>query len=809
MIDLAGKRGLVIAEKPSLLGVIKDSYYTHKNELPYTLNGFVAQRGHLFTLLKPNELDESLKMWNWETLPIYPENFGGWKYKPIEEKKVGNFLTAKERIQAIKQEIESGNYDFIVNAGDPDQEGELLIRIVLAELNNTLPILRFWTNNIADENIFHALKNLEDDNNSPRLINLLSAAYGRQHADWLFGMNLSEAASLKMNGLVSVGRVKTVMLKIVVDREKEIENFTPKTVYGISANYLQGFDGSLFVASSGQKEDDENREDGVVWFDTKQEALDKVSTFSNSARVIEYKSEKKSTLPPKLFNLASVQVACGSLGYSAGDTQRYLQMLYEKKLLSYPRTSCEYIGSNENLEGLLNSVACIPSLAPFVASIDSSAIGRVRHTKKWCNDEKLEKEGHSGLVPTTHKPDMNSLSKPEREIYETICRQFVSIFMPNMEQKVTTVITSVLAQDGSENTFRSTGKKLLQRGWLDIFGKTTMDVEIPELSNGQILQISDYSFNEKTSTMPKRFSTAKLIEACENPNKFLNDKTLRDKDLTIGTPATRAPIIEELITRNKYMELTGKDIIKPTPVGKEIIENLKDFDICNVDMTAEWTRQLEAVRQGEMSLQHFEQVMKDTVAKLITEFKDSPMKPLSEGGFQRKSKLKILTKCPSCGGDILVGENGYFCSNWKSGCKAGSILEICSAKITEQDMLNLLSGKIIEKKMKNNGSVWTQKLRCDDSYKVEFVKAVYKKRGCPMCSQELKQEGGKLSCSCGFNMWMYVGGRRMTENELDQLFENGETEYLKNLKKKDGTSMSDAKVAFDYAQKTTKLAFKK
>ena len=163
MIDLIGKRGLVIAEKPSLLGVIKESYYTHKNELPYTLNGFVAQRGHLFTLLKPNELDESLKMWNWETLPIYPENFDGWKYKPIEEKKVGNFLTAKERIQAIKQEIKSGNYDFIVNAGDPDQEGELLIRIVLAELNNTLPILRFWTNNIADENIFHALKNLEDD----------------------------------------------------------------------------------------------------------------------------------------------------------------------------------------------------------------------------------------------------------------------------------------------------------------------------------------------------------------------------------------------------------------------------------------------------------------------------------------------------------------------------------------------------------------------------------------------------------------------------------------------------------------------
>lgn len=185
------------------------------------------------------------------------------------------------------------------------------------------------------------------------------------------------------------------------------------------------------------------------------------------------------------------------------------------------------------------------------------------------------------------------------------------------------------------------------------------------------------------------------------------------------------------------------------------------------------------------------------------------MKPLSEGGFQRKTKLKILTKCPSCGGDILVGEKGYFCSNWKSGCKAGSISEICSAKITEQDMLDLLNGKTIEKKMKNNGDVWTQKLRCDDSYKVEFVKREYKKRNCPICNNELKQEGGKLSCSCGFNMWMYVGGRRMTENELDQLFENSETEFLKNLKKKDGTPMSDAKVTFDYTQKSTKLAFKK
>ena len=212
-------KALLIAEKPSLKKTIEEVYNKHKSEIPYDIK-FMEQRGHLLTLKTPDEIDEDLKKWEWESLPIYPDELGGWKYKVIQEKKVGSFLTSKERFEAIKKELSSGSYDFVINAGDPDQEGELLIRIVLSALKNKLPIKRYWSNDTTEAKVLHALKNLMDDDKDPMLVNLLDAAYVRQHSDWLFGMNISRGASLQMNARAACGRVKTPIQAIVIGKIK-------------------------------------------------------------------------------------------------------------------------------------------------------------------------------------------------------------------------------------------------------------------------------------------------------------------------------------------------------------------------------------------------------------------------------------------------------------------------------------------------------------------------------------------------------------------------------------------------------------
>ena len=261
---------LLIAEKPDLMRQIETVYNSHRSEIPYEIT-FVSQRGHLVTLKQPDEIDEDLKVWNWESLPIHPEKHGGWQYKVIQEKKTGKFLTAQERFAQIKKEIHSGNYDGIINAGDPDQEGELLIRIVLRYAGNTLPVKRFWTNDLTEKAIVDALKNLKDDDKDPMLTNLLAAAYGRQHSDYRFGMNLSRAATLKMNRTISCGRVETPILAIVCRRENEIRNFVPSTSYGIKAEYKEGFDGKYFDLSESSSDEnaDEDAKNGVVYFKTK------------------------------------------------------------------------------------------------------------------------------------------------------------------------------------------------------------------------------------------------------------------------------------------------------------------------------------------------------------------------------------------------------------------------------------------------------------------------------------------------------------------------------------------------------------
>ena len=812
------QKALLIAEKPDLMRKVEACYKAHKKEIPYEIT-FVSQRGHLVTLKKPDELDEELKDWSWDTLPINPKEHGGWQYKVIEEKKTGNFLTARERYEEIKRELKSGKYDFVINAGDPDQEGELLVRIVLAHMKNRLPVKRFWTNDLTEGHILSALKDLRDDDRDPMLKNLLAAAYGRQHSDYLFGMNLSRAASLKLDLRVAVGRVKTAIQRIVCRREEEIRKFTPETSYGVQAQYKEGFTGTLFnAASAADSEEEEEEKDGIVWFKTEEEAKNLISGLKKAMEVVSFSAKRQSTYAPKMFDLAAAQIEAGKMGYSPADTLRILQSLYEMKYTSYPRTGCKYLGGDENLEGMIHAASAVPSLKKYADTITGRDIARVKGTKTWINPQALQDEGHSALVPTGTAPDWDDLEKEEQDIYAMVCRQFLAPFLPPLVQDK----AELIAKDGG-SLFKSPGTVLVSPGWTEVFGKKHRDTEIPRHEKGDILDVDDFIIAEKTSTCPKRYTMADLIAVCENPLKYLDDKSLRKvgKRLKIGTPATRANIIEDLIIKDKYLKKIreGKrEVVVPTEIGAEIIENIGACDICKVDLTAEWEEQLEKVRSGELSLTELETGMMEHVSSLVEDFRHRDMKPIDT-----RTQYKKLGTCPLCGKDLMRGPKMFYCSgyrdkdgNGKGGCKAGGYREKYGSIITDEEFMDMVAGKAIIKEMKSGEVTWKQEVICDPAtLKITYV-SNEKETGyaCPVCGKPVIELPNAYRCDgyktgdCGVYIRKSFGGKKdpIGKEEFEKLFSTGESGVIEGFVSQKGTGYS-AKMAVDKKEKKIILKF--
>ena len=779
-------KALLIAEKPSLMRTIQKVYNDNRATVPYEIT-FMAQSGHLLTLMSPDELDVSMKKWSWDSIPFHPENYDGFRYKIIQREKRGKFATPGEIYEDIRTAITSGAYDFIINAGDPDQEGELLIRIVLAELNNPLPIKRFWSNDLTDDKVLEAMLNLRDDDKDPMLVNLLDAAYGRQHSDYRFGMNISRAATLKMNFRVACGRVKTPILSLVCKREYEIENFVPSTCYGVKALYEEGYDGQLFDSSISEDEDDEdkaegdnksdNESKGLVWFDKKEDAQELIDSLNPPATVTKFESKKSESYAPKLYKLATLQIAAGKFGIGGADTLSILQGLYEKGYLSYPRTDCEYISSNENFKALLNSTSCIKEYMPFLKQITDKDIARVRKTKKWVDDKKLADAGHSALSPTTKRPNFESLTSGEQIIYRLVCRSFIAIFLPPLVQQKVMMIAQI-----DNSSFKTTGKTLISKGYAEIMGTNFNDVQIPEHKVGDILNVNEFQLTEKTSTCPKRYTDASLIAACEKPHKYLDDASLKSlgERLKIGTPATRAGIIEELIKRDRYLreeKVKKNNYIYPTSAGRFIYDNLKDCAICRVDMTGFWEEKLELVRSGQKTLNELESEMMSDVDAMVADIKNSDIKP--------RKKNVVIGQCPKCGGDLFSGEKGFFCGNYKEkDCKVGSFKKIADTTISDEEFLTMLAGEEIEKTLRKGNTEWNQKLKYNNKKDViEFVqeKAVKSEFKCPKCDKPLNENSRTMSCKCGFTIWKNSCSVELPREQIKKLLEEGKTDLIRGF----------------------------
>lgn len=797
------KKAMLIAEKPSLMRDIQNAYNHCKDKVAYDID-FFSQVGHLLELIDPVELNPIYKSWDINLLPIRPENEGGWKYK-IKKNTKNIYLD-------IQKAIKSGKYDVIIHAGDPDQEGELLVNLTLQKIGNKLPVLRFWSNDTTQTALEKALQNLHDDSED-RFKNLYNAALIRQHSDWLFGINGSRGIADRIRTgteeKIAAGRVMTCVQTMIVDREDEINNFVPSTSYGVALTHTNGLIAQLFepvkvtTETEKQKADEAGEALGTTYYKTKTEAEGIISKLSNISTVKEVDPKIVKTNAPKLYKLASIQSDAAKYGYSSQDTLDIIQALYETHhYVSYPRTDCEVLSSNEDFVNIISSAAAVPEYTfKEAAKLAYTQIDNVKNNKKYVNDKELAKHGHSALVPTTLTPDFNKLNEDEKLIYSMIARRFLGIFQPPLIQKKISVVL-----ENSGYMFKGTGKEVVDKGYTEFLGIKVEDVDIPAVDQGDKLDVTEKNVTERTTTCPKRFTEGTIIDAMEKPSKYLIDISIKENidNLTIGTSATRGEIIKKLI-KDKYITVkkSGKQagVIYPTDFGSFMIHTIRGISLCRVDTTGQWEQLLMAVKNGDKNIDEANAYMFEQLETLLADIKG--VNKVSYGNAVSFNE-KVMT-CPGCGNDIIAGSKNYFCSGYKAGCKYSMMKKFCEAEFNTDDVKTLFTGGIIEKELtkKETGKKWKQLLKFDPILgKLEFVKATEKETNwlCPECKETLFRNGKVISChGCGFKIWTTMAEHDLTDDELADLFTKGKTHTIKDFVSKKKTVFS-AKIKIDNVQ---------
>lgn len=637
-------KALLIAEKETLKNKIKEVYTAHKNEFPFQID-FLAQAGHLVTLMKPDEIyPEKYKVWNMNNLPIDVP----YKYKVIRP----------DLYNKIRDAINSNQYAFVIHAGDPDPEGELLVNLVLKNIGNTLPVKRFWTNDTTPQAILMALKNLKDDSD---YVNICNSAAIRQRSDYFFGMNLTTASSLKLGGGVyKVGRVKAGILRAVGDRDFAIRDFVEKSTWKRTFIYKD----CEFINETVYEEE--------------QVAKDNLPNFDYGT-VLQVKEETKSYKAPKLYKLSTLQTdAYKRYGFSATQTLELLQHLYEAGLATYPRTDCEYISSGENFTNIIQTICNQLNYKPdsFLAEIET-----VKKTPAYVNDKAIAKEGHTAVIPTG-QGNIKSVGEREQKLYELIARRFLAIFSIPKKVKNLTVI-AIPGNDVSlgEYVYKETSD--IDAGYEFILNPKYEIKQGRGISfmKEQTLSPVEFLIKECISRPPAKFNEGSLI-------KFLDEIEFKDENgnkiiYSIGTSATRANIIKECVDCG-YL-VVNKGIFSITDKAERLLTELGDVSIFNIETSGRWEQMLEQIRQGEISDMDVETYLKKECLAIVEDIKTRDIKKDSSWN----SNTITLGRCPHCEKDIVTGKYGAYCAG-KCGFK---ISKAMNKPLTNNQIKSLLAGK--------------------------------------------------------------------------------------------------------------------
>ncbi|MBR1502611.1 MAG: DNA topoisomerase 3 [Prevotella sp.] len=699
-----------IAEKPSVARDIARILGANSSHDGYMEgNGYQVTWtfGHLCTLKEPGDYTQAWKPWALTQLPMVPQRFG---IKLIPDRGIEKQFAIIEKLMQAA--------DGIVNCGDAGQEGELIQRWVMQKAQATCPVKRLWISSMTDEAIREGFANLKDQTDyQPLYLAGLSRAIG----DWLLGMNATRLYTLKYGQnrqVLSIGRVQTPTLALIVNRQKEIENFKPEPYWVLATVYRD----TTFTATKGKFTSKEEGEQAFATIEGKPFTVTKVE-----------KKEGKEQ-PPQLYDLTSLQVDCNrKFGYSAEMTLNLIQALYEKKYTTYPRVDTQYLSDDiypkcpQTLNGLYQTkFAGVAPYAEFIKPIGGKAL---KKSKRVFDTSKVT--DHHAIIPTGVVPQ--NLSDAERRVFDLIARRFIGVFLPDCKFSTTTVLGEVAGDSGKREDaieFKVTGKEILEPGWRIVRGERKEekgernDEDTPEKQDDEGLRVGESdsgmertlptfvkgesgdhkpTLSEKWTTPPPYYNEASLLRAMETAGKFVEDETLRAamKENGIGRPSSRAGIIETLFKRH-YIKRDRKRLIA-TPTGIELIDLIREELLKSCELTGIWEKKLRDIEHQKYDAQQFieelkaqvaeivQEVISDTSNRRVTVLSDADLKkvksPKAEQAPNKPAKPKTPRKkkaeestaataepkegdiCPLCGqGHIIKGKTAYGCSRWKEGC---------------------------------------------------------------------------------------------------------------------------------------------
>ena len=647
--------------------------------------------GHLCELKAPNDYLDQWKRWTLGQLPMIPQRFG---IKLKDDKGI------EQQFNVIKGLIAGA--DEVINCGDAGQEGELIQRWVYQKAGCDKPVKRLWISSLTDESIRKGFEQLKD---AKEFDNLYFAGLSRAIGDWILGMNATRLYTLKYSqsrDVLSVGRVQTPTLAMIVARQREIDNFVPENYWELKTKYR----GVTFNSTRGR-------------FKTEGEASDIVNKIKElPLTVTSVETKKGREAPPRLFDLTSLQVECNKkFGMSADDSLKTIQSLYEKKVTTYPRVDTTYLSDDiyPQVPDIMRAMAPYANLtAPVLA------LSKLPKSKKVFDNSKVT--DHHAIIPTNVNPASVALSPEEKRVYHLIALRFIAAFYPDCEFNTTTVMAQV-----GEYGFKATGKEILKAGWRDLYNKPgdkSVDDEDKQKADDEDNGVMPHfekgesgphepSVLKRTTQPPKPYTEGTLLRAMETAGKIVDDEELRDamKENGIGRPSTRAAIIETLFKR-RYIRKERKSLA-PTLAGIQLIDTIHEPLLKSPALTGLWEKKLREIERGEYSASQFIDELKQMIAEIVLNVlrdntsgsiaveQGKPSKPKSPSSSKGEAKPKKPRAprpksfeeipCPVCGkGHILKGNTGFGCSEYKNGCHTVLPFSDYPADLTPAKLSNLL-----------------------------------------------------------------------------------------------------------------------
>ena len=640
-----------IAEKPSVAKEIANILGANiKRDGYYEGNGYAVTYtfGHLCTLLEPKDYKPHWKSWDLNNLPMLPERF---------DTKVTDNNGIQKQFKIIKSLFDKASV--VINCGDAGQEGELIQRWVIKQANYTGKVERLWISSLTEEAIREGFKNLKP---SEDYDNLFYAGYSRAIGDWLLGLNATRLFTVKFGGykqVLSVGRVQTPTLAMLVNRFKEIESFKPQPYWELQTTYRN----TLFNYEEGRFL---KQEDGEVLATKVKESDFEITSV---------KKKKGKEYAPKLFDLTGLQVYCNNkFGFSADETLKMIQKLYEMKVVTYPRVDTTFLPNDvyPKIHGILSK------LTNYNVLIQPLLGKKIKKSTKVFNDKKVT--DHHAIIPTGIQ---SNLQYNQQQVYDIIVRRFIGVFYNDSDVSNTTVIGKAAGV-----IFKTTGKEILEKGWRIVFESSTSTNSDPQNILPTFVKgekgVHEPSFLEKKTKPPRNFTEASLLRAMESAGKQVDDDEMRElmKENGIGRPSTRASIIETLF-RRKYIERKKKLVI-PTSTGIQLIDLIDNELLKSAELTGRWEKRLKEIERGEFNAGTFIKNMKKMVDELVYEVRSNKTKlrishasnshkkvasNTKETSQQKNVKPKDSINCPKCNnGTVIKGKAAYGCSDYKSGC---------------------------------------------------------------------------------------------------------------------------------------------